>query len=173
MSCALTQGFLLDCQNGFGGAKEVYVMEFANATTITPTLGVITVLTKATGKQFYKYNLVAHTGEADETLTRNRENGTQMSKQSVKFPINKMTTAVRNELLLLAQNFLLIVVVDRNGTGWLYGYDNGMMLESVAAKTGKALTDRNGYELTFTSDEKNLAYALDPAVLAALTTPGT
>jgi hypothetical protein len=172
MSCSLTQGFLLDCQNGFGGVKEVYVMEFANATTITVTAGVVTIITKATGKQFWKYNLVASTGEADETLTRNRENGTQMSKQSVKFPINKMTTAVRNELLLLAQNFLLIVVVDRNGTGWLYGYDNGMMLESAAAKTGKALTDRNGYELAFTSDEKDLAVSLDVTTLGTLTTPG-
>jgi len=172
MSCALTQGYLLDCQSGFGGVKEVYIMEFANATTITPTAGVITVLTKATGKSFFKYNLIAHTGEADETLTRNRENGTQSSKQSVKFPINKMTTSVRNELLLLAQNFLLIVVVDANGTGWLYGYENGMVLESVAGKTGKALADRNGYELVFGSDEKNLAYALDPTVLSALLTAG-
>jgi hypothetical protein len=173
MSCNLTQGFNLDCQNGFGGAKEVYVMEFANATTITPTAGIITVLTKATGKKFWKYNLIAQTGEAEEAFTRNRENGTQMSKQTVKFPINKMTTSVRNELLLLAQNFLLIVVVDRNGTGWLYGYDNGMMLETTGAKTGRSLTDRNGYELVFTSDEKTLAYALDPAVLAALETVGT
>jgi hypothetical protein len=150
----------------------VYIKEYAKATTITPTLGVITLITKATGKQFWKYNLIASTGEADDTLTRNRENGTQMSKQSVKFPINKMASSVRNELLLLAQNFLLIVVVDRNGTGWLYGFDNGMMLESAAAKTGKALTDRNGYELVFGSDEKTLAYPLDATTLASLTTPG-
>lgn len=172
MACALTQGFNLDCQNGFGGVKEVYVMEFANATTITQTAGVVTLITKATGKQFWKYNLIASTGEADDTLTRNRENGTQMSKQSVKFPINKMTAAVRNELLLLAQNFLLIVVVDRNGTGWLYGSDMGMILETAGGKTGKALTDRNGYELVFSSDEKSLAVPLDATTLGTLTTPG-
>ncbi len=172
MPCILTQGLNLDCRSNFGGVKEVYVMEFENATTITEAVGVITGITKAVGKKFWKYNLIAHTGEGEETNTINRENGTSSNKQMLKFPINKMTTAVRNELLLIAQNRLLWVVVDENGTGWLYGKNYGMMMDSWSAKTGKALGDRNGYELAFSSEEKDMACALDSGTLAALTTVG-
>jgi hypothetical protein len=173
MPCILTQGLNLDCRSNFGGVKEVYVMEFENATAITETAGVITAITKATGKKFWKYNLIAHTGEGEETNAINRENGTSSNKQMVKFPINKMTTSVRNELLLLAQNRLLIVVVDENGSPWLYGRNYGMMMESWAAKTGRVLGDRNGYELAFSSEEKDMACALDNSTFTALTTAGT
>lgn len=172
MPCALTQGYNLDCRDSFGGVKEVYIMEFENANTITLTAGVVTGITKATGKKFWKYNLIAHTGEAEETLTGNRENGTNMNKQTVKFPINKMTAAVRSELLLLAKNRLLVVIVDENGTGWLYGYGYGLILSNTSAKTGKTLQDRNGYELTFEGEEKDLAYSVDATTIGTLTTAG-
>jgi hypothetical protein len=171
MPCVLTQGYNLDCRDSFGGLKEVYVMEHANG-VVTQAAGIVTGIVKTATKKFFKYKLIAHTGEADEAFTPSRENGTTMSKQSVKFPINKMTVAVRNELLLLAQNRLLIVIVDQNGTGWLYGADFGMMLAPSTAKTGKVLADRNGYELAFESDEKFLAPSVEAATLLTLETPG-
>lgn len=173
MACALTQGFNLDCRDSYGGVKEVYIMEFENASAITLTSGVVTAITKVTSKKFWKYNLIAHTGESEETLTSNRENGTSSVKQSVKFPMNKMSAAVRAELMLLAKNRLLIVVVDENGVGWLYGYGYGIMSTSFSAKTGKVLSDRNGYELTFEGDEKELAPSVDASTLSSLTTAGS
>ena len=170
MACVLTQGYNLDCRDSYGGVKEIYIAERATVSAITASAGVITAIDKAGSAVFFKYNLVAHTGEADQELTPSRENGTTMVKQTIKFPINKMTVAVRNELLLLAQNRLNIVVVDNNGVGWLYGEGNGMMLAPTTAKTGKALGDRNGFELTFESDEKTLAQQVDAATLLTLTT---
>ena len=107
MSCALTQGYTLDCRLNYGGVAKVFIMEYDNATAITEASGVITAITKATSKLFREYKLIAHTAEADEAGTVNRENGTSMIKQSVKFPINKMTTSVRNEILLLARSIKL------------------------------------------------------------------
>ena len=170
MPCALTQGYNLDCRLNYGGVKEIYVIEFENVTAITETAGVISAITKAATKTFKKYNLIAHTAEADEAYTGNREMGTLSNKQTIKFPINKMTTAVRNELVLLAQNRLIFVFVDENGTGWMYGRDYGLMLTNSANKTGKVLADRNGYELTFEGDEKNLAYEVNSTALGTLTT---
>jgi hypothetical protein len=173
MACALTQGFNLDCRDSYGGVKQVFIMEFENASAITLTANVVTGITKLTGKKFWEYKLVAHTAEAEETLTSNRENGTNMVKQSVKFPINKMSASVRAELMLLARNRLLIVIVDENGVGWLYGYGYGLMSTSFSAKTGKVLSDRNGYELSFEGDEKELAYSVDNTTLGTLTTAGS
>lgn len=171
MTCALTQGYNLDCRDIYGGVKEAYVAEFDNV-TLTVTAGKVSAITKATGKRFYKYKLIAHTGEGEDAVTASRESGTISVKQSVKFPINKMTTAVRNELLLLAKNRLLWVLIDENGTAWLYGKDYGLMLESASGKTGKELKDRNGYELMFGGDEKEPCIEVDSTLIAALETPG-
>lgn len=172
MPCVLTQGYILDCRDAFGGLNTCYLMEYDNLATVTLTVGVVTALTKVTGKKFYQYKLIAHTGEADEAMTGSRENGTNQVVQHVKFPINKMNTAVRNELLLLAQNRLVIVITDENGTSWMYGKDYGLILKATTAKTGKVLADRNGYELDFEGEEKYLAVEVNATVVAALLTVG-
>ena len=82
MACALTAGYNLDCRDSKGGVYTAYLMEFDNATTITAAAGVVTGITKVTGKLFRKYNLIAHTAEGEETFTGSRENGTTAFKQS-------------------------------------------------------------------------------------------
>lgn len=172
MACALTQGYNLDCRLNYGGVKEAYVIQLENISAMTVAAGVITAITKVAAKQFYKYNLTAHTAEADDAYTSNKETGTSMCKQTIKFPINKMTTSVRNELILLGQNRLVWVIVDSNGRNALYGYEFGMIMTNVAAKTGKGLADKNGFDLTFEGEEKTFAYEVDSATLATLLTPG-
>jgi hypothetical protein len=172
MACALTQGYLRDCDNGYGGVNTIYVMEFDNATAITAAAGVVTAITKATGKLFRKYELIAHTAEGDEAMSHSREMGTNEVKQTLKFPINKMTVAVRNELMLLRQQRLLFVFIDENGLGWLYGKDYGLTMATTAAKTGVKLADRNGYELVFEGEEKELAYNVDATTITSLTVAG-
>jgi len=172
MPCVLTQGYNLDCKDSFGGVKAIYLIERANVLSITETAGTATVIAKVATKLFYKYNIEANVGEGDENLSTNKANATFMVKQAVKFPLNKMTVAVRNEILLLAQNRLYIVVEDNNGSAYLYGRDFGMSLMSASAKTGVAGLDRNGYELAFESDEKTFAVFLSAAALTSLTVAG-
>lgn len=172
-TCALTMGYVQDCQEFAGGVKSVHLIEFANVSIITVVAGVVTALTKVTGKQFRKYDIQAHTGEADNEGEVNIENGTRMAKQSVKFPINGMSVAIRNEIELLAVNRLLIAIEDENGLYWLFGKDYGMRLKTYSAKTGKALSDRNGYELAFEGEEKNLAPNVGSVIALGFETPGT
>jgi len=166
MSCALTQGYNLDCRDSTGGIKEIGIIEFDNVESVTIAAGVITGIAQLAN--FRKYQLIAHTGDFEQTVTPSRENGTLEVKQSLKFPINKMTTSVRNELLLLAQNRLMIVVLDTNGKAWLLGQDFGMMLGASSAKSGVKLGDRNGFELMFESDEKTLANEVSSGIYASL-----
>lgn len=173
MSCALTQNYVLDCRDGKGGVKEFHIMEFENLASFTLTAGVVSALTKLTAKHFWKYAQVKQTSEADEALTPNEENGSIYSKQTVKIVLNKRQATVRNEIMLLGKNRLVIVEVDQNGNAWIYGITNGLMLGNSAAKSGKAFGDRNGYELVFEGFEPELAYSVDPTIVAALETPGT
>lgn len=171
-TCALTQGYTLDCIDSMGGVKEVYVIEFANVSAFTNTSGVITALTKASGKQFYRYAQVKNTSDANENLTVNEENGTKMVEQSVKIVLNKLQTSVRNEIGLLASNRAILVVVDRNDKPWAYGIKNGMTVKTASAKTGTQMADRNGYEVEFMGQEPELALEVNSTVFNALTTPG-
>lgn len=173
-ACALTQSYNLDCRDSYGGVYTVYVMEFDNALAITAAAGIVTGITKATTKLFRRYKLIAHTGDGNESAKMSRDAGTIEVEQSLKFPINKMTVAIRNELMLLAKNRLLFVVVDENEItkGWLYGKDYGLMGETFEAKTGVQLADRNGYELTFMGKEKELAMQVDAATMLTLETAG-
>lgn len=171
MSCVLTQGYTLDCQDSSGGVKEIHLIQKAD-TTLTIVSGAVTVVANATGKAFKKYEVVVETATGDEEATFNRDNGSHAVKQMVKFPINKMTTSVRNELLLLGQKPLIIVVVDNNGQGYAYGTDFGLMLTSYSAKTGAKLGDRNGYELTFEGPALTIAPTVASSVIATLETVG-
>ena len=173
MPCALTQGLILDCRDSTGGLKIVKIAEFGAVSAITEASGIISAITKVTAKRFFAYTLVSQTGEAEESFVLNREAGTGFVKQTIKFPINKMTVAVRNELLILAQARLLISVEDTNGLPFLYGRENGLMLTTVSAKTGTKLGDRNGYELVFEGEERTLAPTITNAIYIALEAPGT
>lgn len=171
--CALTQSYSqAACGDLFAGVSKVYIIEKANITASTITSGVITAITKATSKLFRLYDLKTATAEGKEVKTVNREADTSMVKQTVTFPLQGLSASLRGEIELLGKNLLVMVLLDENGTGWLYGKDKGLRMTTGNANTGKALGDAVGYELTFESDEKYLAYPIDATTLTSLTVAG-
>lgn len=179
ISCALTQGYALDCSTGIGGLKEVYIIELPNISAITESSGVVTAITKTTGKRFWKYSLVRETSNATENITGNEQNGTLFYNQQVQIILNRRQASVRNEVMLLAQNNLVMVGVENQlnpATGqpraFLYGKTQGLKLASGTSETGTAWGDRNGYTLPFAGNEPELAPEVQYSVLATLETPG-
>lgn len=170
--CALTQDYNFGCDVGVGGTKECWLIELENITTFTESSGTVTAITKATGKIFRKYQLVLETANFDETITGNKANGTLFYAQAGSIIINKQQVAVRNEILLLAKNRLVIIIHDNNDTYRLFGQSFGLMLQTGSAATGTAWGDRNGYTLNFTGAELELAPFVDASVIATLQTPG-
>lgn len=180
MGCALTQGYNLDCREGIGGTKEAYIIETDNILSITETSGVVTAITKKTGKRFWKYQLVRETSNATETITGNEQNGTLFYAQQVQLIINRRQASVRNEIMLLAKNRLTIVIVENQvdstttyNRAWLYGRVNGLLLNSGTSDSGTAWGDRNGYTLPFAGNEVELAPEVSNSVISTLETPGT
>lgn len=162
MSCALTQGYNLDCRNSRGGIVRVYITEMANVTGTNLSSGFlysnptnpITTITMAASSYFRKYELVKETGEMTEKDQASTPNGTIFYEPEVKIPIRKLQAILRNEIHLLAQNRLIMITQDRNGLFWCQGYNNGMELQTSDSKTGKAMGDFNGYELVFQGKEE-------------------
>ena len=168
MSCALTQSYTLDCKDGIGGLKEIYIIEHGNA-TYTLTANVVTTVTKASGKYFYKYELVKETASFKETMNDNVQNGTTFYTPELEIVLNKMQTATRNEILLIGKNRLDIIVADKNGKYWLLGYQNGMDRSGGSSESGKAYGDRNGYTINFKGGEPELALEVSSTVISGLT----
>lgn len=171
--CALTQGYSKDCAGGQGGAKELKFIEFANVTDIEVTAGVVTGITLATGKRFWKYRPARNTAYGKSTFTANVSQGTSFYAQEVGMALNGMDTNTTLELDKLSKNSLLIAVKAADGKKWLYGRDNGMDSASGESGTGTASADRNGYTRVFTSEEPADAIEIDDATYAALETPGS
>ena len=171
MACALTQDYSFSCDTGSGGvAKEIYLIEDENITSLTESSGTITVVTKAAGKIFRKYQLVQETASFEEAIAGNIQNGTLFYDQKGSIVINKQNVAMRNEILLLAKARLVIIIKDNNSTYRLFGRTGGLKLTTGNAGTGTGFSDRNGYTLEFTGKESELAPFVADAVIATLQT---
>lgn len=150
----------------------MYIIELGNIASFTESSGTLTAITKTSGSIFRKYQLVQETANFQEDIVGNRQNGTIYYDQKGTIVLNKQNIAVRNEILLLAVNLLVIVIHDNNDTYRLIGRQFGLRLETGSAATGTAWGDRNGYTLNFSGKEPQLGPFVDPAVIATLQTPG-
>ncbi len=170
MACALTSGYTLDCRDSVGGVIELYFIEAGNVTNINEASGNVTAITKASGKVFRKYEQEQDTAFFVENLNSNVQNGTIFYQQELTLVINKMATALRNELLLLIKNRLIAIAKDANGTYWLLGKTRFLHATAGNSGTGTASADRNGYTFTFTALEPALAPTVDSTIIAGLLT---
>lgn len=170
MACALTSGYTLDCRDSVGGVIEMYFIEAGNVTAITEASGVVTAITKASGKVFRKYEQDQDVAFFVENLNSNVQNGTIFYQQELTVVINKMATAIRNELLLLNKNRLIAVVKDANDSYWLLGKTRFLHATAGNSGTGTASADRNGYTFTYTALEPSLAPSVNSGIIAGLLT---
>lgn len=171
MACVLTSSRTLGCRDSVGGIKTIFITELENKEAITASAGAITVFTLNTGKQFWQYDLIKETAEYEEKIVPSTENGSLFYETELKVMLHKTSVATRNELKLIAQNRLMIIILDRNGNYWLMGEVNGADLSPSSAKSGKAMGDMNGYELVFTAKETDGMQSVGSGLIAALIVP--
>jgi hypothetical protein len=157
MACALTQNYTLDCKDSIGGLKEVYFAAVEDVASWTGSAGTYTAVTMDAGKYFWKYDLVKESSNFAEAVNTNVQNGTVFYAQTLEIILNKLQVNTRNEILLLAKNNLVAIVKDNNDAQWILGFSNGLDITGGGSATGTAFGDRNGYTLTFTGNEKELA----------------
>lgn len=150
MACNLTKGRLLDCKDSVGGIRTILLMEVSNYTP-TYTSDVLTAVSTATA---YRYDLPKATGLYSEGITVSSENGTVFYEDTLTIKLHRLDNDMRDELKLIAQNRLVIFVLDNNNNQWCFGEVNGAELTAGTAATGTQLGDAYGYDLTFMSQER-------------------
>jgi hypothetical protein len=179
MSCVVTSGYAIECRDSVGGVEVVYLIEnsalydASGNSRVTSASGVVSAITKNSGKRFWKFEVPRATASANNGITSSIENGTFFFTHQVIFPINSRSADVRNIVTTLAKNRLTFVLKEGDGTYRMYGKEFGLQLETTEAGTGTGLADRNGYLLTFSSQEREDFLVVPANIAAALETPGT
>lgn len=169
--CALTDDYSFGCDKSIGGIKTLWVIERDNISSIDESSGLVTGITKVSGKVFRRYQLVLETSSTQEALNGNRQNGTLYYGQTVTLIINKQSVATRNQILLMARNNALTIITEDNvGDYRMYGMENGLTVTGGSVDSGTAWADRNGYTITLTGNEEELAPFVTEAVIATLQT---
>lgn len=168
MSCVLTTGFALDCKDTVGGINKIWVISSSNKGTFTKSAsGTVTTWTPVANSLF-KYELRKASSSFETDIMPNQVNGTTYYETKLSIKLGKMEVYKRNELTLLAQQLLIFIVLDRNGTYWVIGDANGSDMTTGKGSTGVAMGDFNGWELEFTAQEPQMPAILDSAVVTSL-----
>jgi len=164
-NCFLTAGLeLTGCtKNNVGGVESVFIANFkqlvpgggaANKFVYDDTTtGEITAITGLTGDTFFQFDTVKETSALSEAINVNVQNGTLSFVPTITLVMNKLDTAKRNLIQMLATGLLIAVVKDNNGKYWMAGFSKGLDVTAVETSTGTALGDRNGSTVTMTGAE--------------------
>jgi hypothetical protein len=173
MSCYINSGIALNCADGIGGIKKLYIVGGATGEVTGYTYSVdgsITGATSTTGTTLYGFELKRNTSSLSQNTTKSFTNGTIYWEQVLTAIFFKYDQDKRNQLKILGQNDQIqIVAIDQNDTQYLLGQVNGMYLSGGSAGTGTAFGDRNGFEMVFTGEEAEPARVISGALATVFT----
>ena len=168
MACSLTQGHTPKTCKSSGGTKSFLIAEYDNVTAITKTAGVITAITKATGKKFWKYKQKAEVANWKQTGTGDPKVGTIAYDVEATIEMVGLDQLGQTELGLLMANTVVMIAEDNDGTYWYLGEDFGMDLATDGLESGTAIGDFRGNKLAFKGRAFTRVASVDPTIIAGL-----
>jgi hypothetical protein len=161
MSCVLSRGFLLSCNEGVGGVKQIYIGNFADFANggIEFTSGIITDLPAA---EIFPYEANRNTGGITIAPNANLENGTLYYTHTVEMTLGKLDPDKKAELEQLAKSRVVAFIRLFDDQIMMVGRQDGCFLTAGTFGSGKARADLNGYQITLTAEEPNQPDFLQP-----------
>lgn len=168
MACSLTQGHTPKTCKTSAGTKSFLIAEYESVTAITKTAGVITTITKATGKKFWKYKQKAEVANWKQTGTGDPKVGTIAYDVEATIEMVGLDQLGQTELGLLMANTVVMIAEDNDGTYWYLGEDFGMDLATDGLESGTAIGDFRGNKLAFKGRAFTRVASVDPTIITAL-----
>ena len=164
MSCDLQVGRLdSGCLDSVGGVKNIYFMNYNKnlKSALTFTGEEITAISIT--QEWYKFELRG-TNNIDESNTKDINAGTSIFEASGTITLKKQDKVTQGQLMLLSKGRPQVVAEGYDGSLRLFGLENGVDI-AVNTASGADLNEFNGYTLTLTSKETNLAHFIDSALV--------
>ena len=156
-----------------GGNKILLIGRFSvlNPSCLTPDASGYFTFIDGAEDEFVKVIPRNQTLKTDDNAILSNEFGTVAWEPMVSFTLAHRSLVKRNELVLMAKNEVIIVVVDTEGTGRAFGATNGLKLSTQTTSSGAAWSgELNGYTLEFKGVSKEPAPYVDADHLATLYT---
>ena len=166
MACALTTGRTEPCKDAIGGLKKAYFLDYVED-SFTVVAGEATAVNVAVTEVF-EYPLRATNNTFTEALVSDKNTGTTVNTQTLEVRLKKQDAATSNEIKLMAHGRPVIIIVGNDGAHKVIGISEGSDLTGSNIQSGGARADFNGYDLTFTAEEVELAPILDSATVTAI-----
>jgi hypothetical protein len=173
MSCNSLNGIAKDCGPNIKGLREIYIADLSDIDTTVGTNGYtissgnVTAINMVTSPAslFQKYEFRKTSGSNYEENQVDPTQGFDGWTQTVTLVLNRREVNKRNEIAVLAEGFrnLVVIVLDLNGTYWLFGATNGLNLTATTGGSESA-----NYTLTLAGEEVYPAYTVSPAAVAAV-----
>jgi hypothetical protein len=165
MACLLERGFLLECNEGVGGVKNVFIANwdfFSSGITIDAPTGIIDGLPGTAGSvDVFQYQPNRNTGGLTVVPTANLENGTLYYDQSVEITLGKLSNNKKKELENMSKAKLIVFVQLYDNQIVCVGRTDGAFLTTGSYQSGKAKGDLNGYQFTLNAQEPGQPDFLD------------
>ena len=176
-SMTLTSGICRGCRDNAGGLKAIYVADYYSVDwdsfrawegtsgdpegTVKGAVKDIQLLTSS--ERWYKLEPNKYSASWTENINVSVENGTLGYEQVVTGVFGKNSQELRTTIEELSKGDLILILVDANDKMWLIGEkNNGAYLSGGNSASGTALTDLNGWNVTFTCNAKKPALEVIP-----------
>jgi hypothetical protein len=166
MACNITKGRKEPCKDTLGGIKAAYFMDYLDD-AFTVVDGEATAINAGVSEVF-KYELRADGNNLVESPVSDRNTGTTVNTQTLPLALKKLHKETSLQVALMAKGRPVAVIEDYNGNFRVAGLSEGLDLTGSDINSGGAKADFNGYNLTFTAMEGNLAPFLNEATVTAL-----
>lgn len=164
-------GINAKCDTSAGGIKRILIAQKDDVTIgNVDEIGVITQITMATGKTFVQWLFRKNTGSYTTSLTSDPAIGTQAVTTDLNLQFTKAEATKRLEIQSAINAAAVVIIEDMYGQYILLGKDNEVSVTAVNQQSGTAVTDLNGYTLTFQDVSLELPHFVDASIIPSLLT---
>lgn len=164
-------GINAKCDTSAGGIKRILIAQRDDVTIGTPDeQGIINEITVVSGKYFVQWLFRKNTANYTTTLTSDPAIGTQALTTDLNLQFTKAEAIKRLEIQSAINASAVIIIEDMYGQYILLGKDNDVTVTAVNQQSGTAITDLNGYTLTFQDVSLELPHFVDASIIPALLT---
>lgn len=165
-------GINAKCDTSAGGIKRVMIIQKDDVTNISvdSATGVVDAITLASGKYFVQWLFRKNTGNYTTSLTSDPAIGTQAVTTDLNLQFTKAEATKRLEIQSAINAAAVVIIEDMYGQYILLGKDNEVSVTAVNQQSGTAVTDLNGYTLTFQDVSLELPHFVDASIIPSLLT---
>ena len=169
MACATLQEILKGCDNNSGGIYTLLINQQDNITGVTTletgTNWEVTDINYTS--PFIALEFKRNTGNFTEDGTIDLVNGSSYVTQTINLMFHRRDQEKSRAIKVLGagQQYLTAVVGDANGKYWYFPY---LQVSAYGEGSGTTRADGSKYSLTLVAENENLAYEVDPSIIAGL-----